>query len=138
MDRRNFFKRAGTAAAAGIFAPSTLLDTEGTEIPTYEPDPLMAPPPAPGSAAAPPPPRRKRKIPGHQSAVVQYGVYAHYDPNIVEGKTVAELRMEFGGLWGIPADARAYVNNIETSDSYRMRRRDKVSFHRVGTYSPAN
>jgi len=61
-------------------------------------------------------------------ANVRFGVYSQSTP--VVGKTVKEIREQFGKLWGIPSDATVYKGKDKMDDNYVVQANDNLEFHR--------
>lgn len=66
--------------------------------------------------------------PTQNNANVRYGVYGQ--PGAYAGKSVADVRKELGGLWGIPNDAAAYKGKERLEDAYVIQPGDQLEFHR--------
>lgn len=70
---------------------------------------------------------------------VRYGVYNQPISIPPVGCTVAEIRKQLGGLWGIPTDAQAFKGRDKVDDDYVIQDGDSIEFHRKikpGTYRP--
>lgn len=68
---------------------------------------------------------------GNQSngvASVRYNAFNQ--PGKHAGKTVSEVRAELGNIWGIPADAQAFINDKKVDDSTTLGEGDTLVFHR--------
>lgn len=63
-----------------------------------------------------------------QPANIRFGVYNQPAP--VSGKTVAEVRQQFGKIWGISNDAVAYKGKDKLDENYIIQAGDSVEFHR--------
>ena len=63
-----------------------------------------------------------------QVANIRYGVYSQPAP--VSGKSVAEIRQQFGKLWGISSDAIAYKGKDKLDENYVVQPGDNLEFHR--------
>lgn len=63
-----------------------------------------------------------------QPANIRFGVYNQPAP--VSGKTVAEVRQQFGKIWGISNDAVAYKGKDKLDENYVIQAGDSVEFHR--------
>ena len=61
-------------------------------------------------------------------ASIRFGVYNK--PGNHAGKTVSGVRSELGKMWGVPADASAYVGKNKVDDDYVIQPGDQVEFHR--------
>lgn len=62
--------------------------------------------------------------------VVGVKYHAFNQPGKHAGKTVGELRGEYGSLWSIPADATAFVNDKKVDDNTTLAEGDQLVFHR--------
>jgi hypothetical protein len=62
------------------------------------------------------------------SAQIRYGVYNN--PGNHVGKSVSDLRGQFGSMWGIPGDANAYKGKEKLDDNYVIQPGDNIEFHR--------
>lgn len=62
------------------------------------------------------------------TAQIRFGVYNQ--PGNHAGKTVKEVRESHGKLWGIPADAAAYLGSNKVDDNYVIQAGDNLEFHR--------
>jgi hypothetical protein len=63
-----------------------------------------------------------------QQAHVRFGVYNQPAP--VAGKTVSDVRNQFGKIWGISSDAVAYKGKDKLDENYVIQPGDNVEFHR--------
>ena len=70
--------------------------------------------------------------PGGQSssgvASVRYNAFNQ--PGNHAGKTVAQIRAELGGIWGIPNDATPFINDKKVDDSTTISEGETLVFHR--------
>lgn len=68
--------------------------------------------------------------PNRQSGManIRYGVYSQ--PSNIAGKTVKEIRDQFGKIWGIPADAIAYCGKDKLDENAVIQPGQNVEFHR--------
>ena len=62
------------------------------------------------------------------AAQIRYGVYNN--PGNHVGKSVSDLRNQFGSMWGIPTDASAYKGKEKLDDTYVVQPGDHIEFHR--------
>lgn len=65
---------------------------------------------------------------GNGIANLRYGVYSQ--PTNVAGKTVREVREQFGKIWGIPTDAVAYLGKDKLSDDTVIQAGQNIEFSR--------
>lgn len=61
-------------------------------------------------------------------AQVRFGVYNQ--PGNHAGKSVREVRESLGKLWGVPADASAFLGKEKLSDDHVIQPGDNIEFHR--------
>lgn len=61
-------------------------------------------------------------------AQIRFGVYNQ--PGMHAGKTVKDVRDTQGKLWGIPADASAYLGANKVDENYVIQPGDNLEFHR--------
>lgn len=48
----------------------------------------------------------------------------------LSGRSVTEIRNEFGGMWKLPGNAAAFVNHKKVDDSYELQPGDELTFIR--------
>jgi len=63
------------------------------------------------------------------NAKVRYGIYSKQGESIA-GRSIADLRTEFGGVWGITDDASAYNGTQKLDENYVVGANDNIEFHR--------
>ena len=64
------------------------------------------------------------------NGVVGVRYSAFNQPGKHAGKPVSQIRQELGGIWGIPGDAQAFVNDKKVDDGYQLQEGDQLVYHR--------
>jgi hypothetical protein len=65
---------------------------------------------------------------GGGTAHIRFGVYNQHG-NFV-GKSIQDIRTQYGQLWGIPTDATAFKGKDKMDDNYVVQPGDNLEFHR--------